>query len=307
MHNGFLIIRSVFFSLLTLLGLLVIIFASWNVSTSTSAGLTAPTTPILMILDSCVLFFCICVGLLELFYSEIKTSVVLFECSWVALLSIFQLGASISVTVDGATMTCQDSDWSICASSSLLIVVGWLSCMIGLSYFFVLFFTSMSHRREIEVWRRSIYSIDWFSRGSGERNETTLHSNNIESDFRKSVCNIAPWAKTSNFRRGVDHPFKLSDNNSSGRTSQTSLPCPPLNIRPKDTFHDTPIASRFIERFRTSWTEPHTEIPSIYGSGSPIILPFPPVIIDHDLPIPLPRLSEWLRADTLNIMDTQRR
>lgn len=184
-----------------------------------------------------------------------------------------------------------------------------LNRLAGLSYFFVLFLTSMSHRREIEVWRRSIYSVDWFSRKSREGDKTISCLHDLESGFRKSVCNIAPWAKTSNFRRGVDHPFKLSDNNSSGRTSPTSLPCPPLNIRPKDALHNTPIASRFIERFRSSQTDSHLEIPSMhasmYGSGSPIV-PFPPLVIDHDLPIPLPRLSEWIRADTLNIIDTQR-
>jgi hypothetical protein len=68
-----------------------------------------------------------------------------------------------------------------------------------------------------------------------------------------------------------------------------------------------PDASRFIERFRESQLQPSAswwETPAQYGLQlTPHAEVFPRKVDDHDVPIPLPRLSEWIRADAVRGID----
>ncbi|TFK42684.1 hypothetical protein BDQ12DRAFT_288085 [Crucibulum laeve] len=332
MLNIFLITRSVFFALLANFGALTLVFASWNINASISAGFSVPSTSIFMVFHSSVLFFCILLGLAELFRPQSRTAHLAFECSWVAVLSLFNIGSAISVTVNGPALLCrQTADWGICASVSLLIPSAWLTSFLAIAYFFVLFLSTVAHTRmHRDIWSQTIYSVAWFGQPSHqpvieilkskwvqtgcfeEEDSWNRYLDDIEDTstrkqrFTPDTASLkaAPWAQGAKIRRGVDSPFtrKEAMQTSSARTSTTlagaTLPIIPPKPQAKDIPRDSPAGSRFIEKFRESRTLSRSETHLQYGTHfiTPMS-PFPPTIADHDLPIPLPRLSEWVRAD----------
>jgi hypothetical protein len=216
---------------------------------------------------------------------------------------------------------------SVTASSLLLIPATWLTSLTMLTYFFVLFVTTMTHRRfEVDIWTKPVYQVKWFgytnsrlksseiSRPRGlETDSWTRYLEDIESSGLRKARNPlpatekAPWAP-NNVRRGRDSPFRGPVNkppsnelssgfdsdtcsessfpSSSPRNSNTLLPPRPLNIPVKGKT----AGSRFIERFRESQT-----------LSRPVV-EFPHEVEDHDKPIPKPRLSQWIRADTLKAL-----
>jgi len=314
------------------LNLLTLIFSAWNISASSVAGLSVPATSIFIIFESCLLFACVALALVELFRPQIKTSKIPFECCWVALLSVFEIGAAISVIANGPIMLCREkSDWEICVSVSLLVPVTWLKSLISFSYFLALFFTSMAHvRDDHELWSKTMYTVDWFNSPRASPKQPQGHADNweekpheeeksysrylddIEStssrklkahsiDIRSATDIPAPWARVNNVIRGVDAPFAKRDGGMSTQTSPRStgdktLPLTPIYMKMQSSKTGT-VGSRFIEKFRESRVLSRSETPSQYGSHF-MTTDYPPVI-DHDLPIPLPRLSEWVRADAL--------
>jgi len=195
-----------------------------------------------------------------------------------------------------------------------------------LGYFFVLFVTTMTHLQfEADIWTKPVHQVKWFgyansrlksSEISGPRGEDkdtwTKYLEDIESSGARKARNPlvdtekAPWAP-SNVRRGRDQPFRNpmsrldsdtssssesdsepSSPDSSPRIRPTFMPPLPLNIPVKG--QNAGAGSRFIERFRESQT-----------ISRPVV-EFPHEIVDHDKPIPKPRLSQWIRADTLRAL-----
>ena len=240
------------------------------------------------------------------------------------------------------------SDWEICVSVSLLVPVTWLKSLIctsfnhsrievaaeshitAFTYFLALFFTSMAHvRDDPELWRKTMYTVDWFnsaraslkqpqghtdiweekpheeenpySRYLDDIESTSSHKLKVQSIAISATDTPAPWARVNNVRRGVDTPFAKRDGGVSTQTSPQSLgdktlPLTPIFTKMQSSKTGT-VGSRFIEKFRESRVLSRSESPSQYGSHF-MTADYPPVI-DHDLPIPLPRLSEWVRADAL--------
>jgi len=148
-----------------------------------------------------------------------------------------------------------------------------------------------------------------------------------------SVDEAAPWSALS-IRRGVDPPFSRKQGSESGhghehlpsnlslsspifptRTPLPQLPpLPPLPLSiPSRSATVATSGSRFVEKFRESGLLMRVEDPGQYtahylSSSSPSNHAhtrsdsFPPSVVDVDQPIPLPRLSEWVRADGLKGM-----
>lgn len=155
-----------------------------------------------------------------------------------------------------------------------------------------------------------------------------LHSSEGEQDVEK-----APWAEKITVRRGRDDPYAASTNCSarSGRstpfscvppsrrttdsastrsdlslpyfysggratpaTENASLPSLPPTVFPKGTNGSScSSGSRFVERLSRDFKRlPQPILPKIQTTS-----PFPSTVENHDLPIPLPHKSEWVRAD----------
>jgi hypothetical protein len=177
-----------------------------------------------------------------------------------------------------------------------------------------------------EIWSASASSVDWFvhrelNANSMESDSWTRYLGDIESsvirkqrfgntsdcgtnpnaDPEKAPCTQsirpqkAPWAQT--IRRGVDEPFTFradSDVASEARSttpSKLNAALPPLPLRVEAKTKSA--GSRFIERFRES----QTPVRSSQQFGAAPSIPFPSGVDDHNKPIPLPRWSEWVRAD----------
>jgi len=311
--NSFLIFRLVFFALLGNLSLLQLIFASWNINASLSMTHSAPSTAIFIIFESCILFFSLALALADFVWARGRKLIILLECFGVGIMSLLQIGTAIGTTITEPGMACHtSSQWSVCASSLLLVPSTWLSSILFLAYFLALFMATMAHKHLYsDIWRRSIYGIVWFGGSheiSSKGNDTgRLNVDNYEdienSSAQKQPSLISPPIEhtpmtslkaVSSIRRGIDAPFSRKQN-STGSTSSTrssrmastiTLPSYPNKSAKSEN------GSRFIETFRESRSESFAQFVASQ-------VPKDPFPLDVDAPIPLPRLSEWVGADVL--------
>jgi hypothetical protein len=164
-----------------------------------------------------------------------------------------------------------------------------------------------------DIWSQSPYEIDWFHlsgdkvsivhpRASAEsKSQRVVDSwcrfmNDVECTPIKRkrapspVVDRAPWAENQKVRRGVDHPFARKPEAIPPSTT------PPLRVQPKAASQDTTSDhSRFLERFCESRTLSRPQSPPQLNHTARS----PGPAHDHDLPSPLPSLSEWMRADAI--------
>lgn len=313
MPNSFFIFRLVSFALLSHLALLQLIFASWNINASLLLGRSAPSTSIFIIFESCLLFFCIAFVLADFIRSRGRKSRIWLECSWVGIMSLSQMGIAIVSTASGPGMACHTSlEWNVCASSLLLVPSTWLSSMLYLVYFLTLFTSTMAHKRLYsDIWTRSVYGVVWFgqSHDSFSKDNVASHLNvepyidqykDIEnSSLRKRLHPISdPVEKATPLvmntaRRGIDPPFTRQPK-STDSSSDLSFPSYPNRSAKSES------GSRFIEKFRESTLLARSESLEHFVANSQVHQdPFPLSVLDVDTPIPLPRLSQWVRADVL--------
>ncbi|TFK29840.1 hypothetical protein FA15DRAFT_608654 [Coprinopsis marcescibilis] len=327
LSTGFHLVRAVFFALLVLFNTLSLGFAAWHITISAQAGVPASVTSIFTVFESCVLFLCVILAFLEAIRPFTRTSLIIVECSWTALLSLFQLGAAISATINGPSTFCRPNiPDSFCASSSLLIPALWMKCLLCFGYCFTLLISVLAHRTVVpDIWGETIYTVNWFYADSTSPIQLPIGESRWEKEYSKSHSRVgslddlesgslrqkhfsidrstdvvAPWAQEKNHKRGVDSPFSVSKPLADSPAYATkTLPLVPSSYR-LSTPRTSLSPSRFVERFRESRILSRNETPSQFGKhlikkdGGPS---FPTTIADHDRPIPLPRLSEWVKAD----------
>ncbi|KAH7889288.1 hypothetical protein F5I97DRAFT_1843070 [Phlebopus sp. FC_14] len=335
MRNAFLVIRSIFFALLLYLNVLLLVFAVWNVAAAKSSGLSAPGATVFLVVNSVLTIVFVTGGYLgELICAKARPSHVRVECLWTASMSILQLGSSVTVTVNGPPMACQvRSTWSTCASASLLVPVSWLATLIIIAYCFTICITSVVHSDLIpDIWTTSVSSTPWFSGAATTRlpqarsrvpskafSTTTTSSEEscavtkyiaerweklsgmerqaepsnpiLFSRGRQSVDSSRPtWARQTQARRGIDQPFGLPTTVHGG---QQTNPSPPPKVLAKDMAESDP---HYVEvRRKSEMNKNDSGSRSILTPRTPTA--FPNRIADPDLPIPLPCLSDWIRAD----------
>ncbi|KAJ6630687.1 hypothetical protein B0H10DRAFT_2207733 [Mycena sp. CBHHK59/15] len=243
-----------------------------------------------------------------------------FEVAWCAVLVVLELAATIGTTVD---VPVSGASPAAVASHAFLVPVAWLSTVCGIIYLAALTGAVLAHRPMFPgIWSAPAASVDWFVHrtlnaggdGNDDKEDSwTRYLGEIESsaarkhkyggslpvDLEKGVHledgqaeEKAPWAR-QNVRRGVDDPFALRGDGASdsGATERQNAALPPLPLR-VEAKGGKSAGSRFIERFRESRALARG------ASTSPV---FAPGVADHDAPIPLPRLSEWIRADALRV------
>ncbi|KAH7877559.1 uncharacterized protein C8R40DRAFT_1168287 [Lentinula edodes] len=330
MRNPFLIIRFIFLSLLSFLNLLNLIFASWNASAAINANIALPGASLFLVFNSVTSIFFLGLGLLELVAPNFAGTSVAFESGWSAVLSLSSIGSAIGVTISAAIFIRQTTESSVTASSFLLMPTTWLTSLTMLGYFFILFVSAMTHASfEEEIWTKPVCQVKWFGytnsrlRSSDVSNPRELpglendswarYLDGIESSgVRKARHPVtdpekAPWAST-HVRRGRDSPFRTpikredSDNSDTSSDSSFSLgardsaPLPPLPLNVQVKGSKSVAGSRFIERFRESQTLSRPTRP---------VIDFPHEVDDHDKPIPLTRLSQWIRADAIKAFSSR--
>ncbi|KAF5315738.1 hypothetical protein D9611_004602 [Ephemerocybe angulata] len=151
--------------------------AIWNLNLLQNALFLSSSLPVR---TDAFLVFVGCAGLALIFpivFCEIGQKHVFlvsvwFECIWVGLFAIFELAGAASASAAGADYLCPvlfsttpfvDRS-AICASSQLLQAFSWICGVLLLSYFVLLFVTSLLRRNEDNtIWRCNAARFPWES------------------------------------------------------------------------------------------------------------------------------------------------
>jgi hypothetical protein len=185
------------------------------------------------------------------------------------------------------------------------------------------------------IWNRTIYSIQWFEHVPGlpskekmvqnfcgraafddEAVYAAFYHDDIESaairpkySLRDPADEPAPWAATP-IRRGIDSPFATQPAQTSSRRDRTS-PTTSVSATPTLTLPSLPDrradpllpsnGSRYVEKFRESSVLARSESPAQftrhYHSRTNSTSLLSAFALDLDQPIPLTRMSEWVKAE----------
>ncbi|KAG0705911.1 hypothetical protein DFH29DRAFT_234223 [Suillus ampliporus] len=327
MQNPFLIVRAIFFT--------------WNIVSSTSSGMPVPGAAAFLIVNSALIFVLATLAYsAEAICPKARPAHVKFECGWTVLMGILQLAASICVTTAAPPALCQsETTWTICASAALLVPISWLATFIMLVYCVTLCVMAATHVYFMPtLWKTPVAMVPWFnltesmavpfpsrplsdisSSASAESHSSCNISKYIAETWEKlsrvegrviepskpilfsrgcpSINSSRPaWAKQLQLqtRRGVDQPF-LTQHLSPSSFSPKAPPPPP-----KARAREVPGPKEYAETCTEPWMDRNTSGSTLTPRPSTI---FPNRIADPDLPIPRPRLSEWIPAHAANAID----
>jgi len=124
---------------------------------------------------------------------------------------------------------------------------------------------------------------------SSARKQLHPISNSVESTLKS----------TNSVRRGIDAPFSRHPSGTCSNTSSRTISSFTLPSCP-DKSAKSEVGSNFVEVFRESTLSARLESSGHCVANHQIPKdPLPPLVIDINAPIPLPRLSEWVRADAI--------
>ena len=185
-----------------------------------------------------------------------------------------------------------------------------------MTYFLALFIATITHKSIYpDIWQRTIYSIQWFEAPRTapplEKGALDAYTGSLFDDkdvyaafyhdpeARKPIYRDepAPWA-TSPGRRGIDPPFARKPLGTSPASSSPAIAVPDRSADP--SLSPGSAGGRAIEKFREANVLARPEGAAEFTrhhhtrTGS-----FPLSALDLDQPIPLTRLSEWVRATDL--------
>jgi len=165
MRNPFVLLRFVLFFFLLYLNILALGFASWNIAAAKSASLNESGAPVFVLFNTILTIMYLLLALTELIFSAFWSPKIILECLWIAAFAILELSAAIDITVSGPIIACRAEDaMSACASSTLLVVVTWVTSSLLLLYLFGLIgITTMHSSTQADVWGAAITSVPWFA------------------------------------------------------------------------------------------------------------------------------------------------
>ncbi|KAF9246203.1 hypothetical protein BU15DRAFT_70315 [Melanogaster broomeanus] len=307
MYNAFLVIRTIFFALLLYLNVLIFVFASWNIAATKSSEMSAPGASVFLLVNSIFIFgFVFLASVAEIICAKARPAHVRVECLWTVFMSTLQLAASINVTLNGRPMSCQmQSPWGSCASSSLLVPVSWLATLIVITYSLTICITSATHSTSLpSIWTTPVSAVPWFGTGAAapgavlisqpatRQNSKAFSSSSSDSEESCAVTKYIAerWEKLSGMERQSGHSgpmlFSKGRHATSPSEKRPTAPLPPSRTHIKEVV--APRDSHYVEVCRQS------DMSSTLTLQTPTVFP---KTTDPDLPIPLPRLSEWIQAD----------
>ncbi|KAI1794506.1 hypothetical protein LXA43DRAFT_883612 [Ganoderma leucocontextum] len=163
MRNPFLVLRLVLFGILVYVNVLTIGFATWNLTVLKDLEIYVLGSPTFVVFNSCLLITLLALSLASLRFSIKFIDQVRSECAWTGFLSALQLASCFAITANGPPVLCQGISIVACASSSLVVALSWISCMILVLYSFSLFTTAITHMTIIpDIWTSSVCAIPWF-------------------------------------------------------------------------------------------------------------------------------------------------
>ncbi|TFY65482.1 hypothetical protein EVJ58_g1949 [Rhodofomes roseus] len=165
MRNPFILLRFVLFFFLLYLSILALGFASWNIAAAKRASLNESGAPVFVLFNTILTIIYLLLALAELIFPSFWSPKIMLECVWVAAFAIMELAAAIDITVSGPIIACRADDaMSACASSTLLVVVTWVTSSLLLLYLFGLIgITTMHSSTQADMWGAAITSVPWFA------------------------------------------------------------------------------------------------------------------------------------------------
>ncbi|KAH9180594.1 hypothetical protein EDB89DRAFT_1920000 [Lactarius sanguifluus] len=333
--SPFLLVRFVIFSLLVYLGLTALGFAAWEVGASRAAGVRGEPrilsplpdclergfivngAPALLIFTSIATSLCIAASSVDVKISSLKVSMAGVECLWTGVFSSLQIAASVFVTLVGPPESCEaGAPLTVCASTTILVPVSWLSATLLLGYFIAITTLCITHLRLYPaLWSTPLYDIAWFveDNAKDKRNSAPqLPPINPSTLTRLSVASRRH--STSSLPRDVENQVSVSA--SPDREKPLPSPASSSNVwwgrlLPGRAGKDHPFSIRRVKRpefqwegnegnlgygWHTSSTYPGLQVPSSDVSQFPLYPSVTEVALNEDEPIPLGDRSQWVRA-----------
>ncbi|TBU35826.1 hypothetical protein BD311DRAFT_814134 [Dichomitus squalens] len=162
-RNPFIVLRFVLLGILAYINILTIGFAAWNLTVLRDLDVHVLGSPTFVLFNSCLLLtllaFCFASSRFPVkFINQVR-----YECAWTGALSTLQLGGCVAVTANGPPVLCQGISIVACASSSLVVALSWISCMILILYSFSLLTTTVTHMHVVaDIWMSSVREVPWF-------------------------------------------------------------------------------------------------------------------------------------------------
>ncbi|RPD66291.1 hypothetical protein L226DRAFT_609159 [Lentinus tigrinus ALCF2SS1-7] len=164
MRNPFIVLRFVLFAILVYVNILILGLAGWNISVLKGLKIHDLSAPTFVIFNACILIIMLAACLVSPWLVTKPVDKVRDECIWTGVMSGLQLASCFSITVNGPAALCQGISVTACASSSLVVALSWISCMILLLYSFSLLTTAITHMNIIpDVWSASIRTVRWYA------------------------------------------------------------------------------------------------------------------------------------------------
>ncbi|KAH9043192.1 hypothetical protein EDB85DRAFT_1913970 [Lactarius pseudohatsudake] len=283
--SPFLLVRFVIFSLLVYLGLTALGFAAWEVGASRAAGVHVNGASALLIFTSIATSLCIAASSVDVRISSLKVSMAGVECLWTGVFSSLQIAASVFVTLVGPPESCEArAPLAVCASTTILVPVSWLSATLLLGYFIAITTLCITHLRLYPaLWSTPLYDIAWFVEDNAEdkRNSAPqLPPINTSTLTRLSVASLPVSASPDREKAlpaGKDHPFSI-------RRAK----------RPEFQWEGN--EGNLGYGLHASSTYPRLQVPSSDVSQFPPYPSVTEVALNEDEPIPLGDRSLWVRA-----------
>ncbi|TFK83485.1 hypothetical protein K466DRAFT_498411 [Polyporus arcularius HHB13444] len=163
MRNPFVVLRFVLFAILVYVNILILGLAGWNITVLKGLKLHDLSAPTFVIFNACVLIFMLAACLASPWLVNKRVDKVRDECVWTGVMSTLQVASCFSITVNGPAALCQGVSITACASSSLVVALSWISCMILMLYSFSLLTTAITHMSIIpDVWSASVRTVRWY-------------------------------------------------------------------------------------------------------------------------------------------------
>ncbi|KAH8106733.1 hypothetical protein BXZ70DRAFT_914856 [Cristinia sonorae] len=331
----FLLFRSVIFALLTWFNVIALGFAIWDVVALEDAGETAFGPAIFIIFNSCATFLLLLRAIAELCTRKVKTAQVNVECAWSFIMATLHFASAVYITVMGPPMYCSSQDLvNVCAASTVLVIVTWLSSVTMMLYFLGLYMTAISHYWVYgSIWSTSVYDVAWFSPRDDFTPVSIRPSRKSLHDLEKGETNRYSYDSTSTpstpstlfdyTHTDTPRVFKLRPPPLSHQSSQETLrPAWAQSIQARRGV-DQPFSlpgAKHLSRMIMACT-PNSPPPSVPPKAKLYELPeleldltprypsysqFPESVHDEDKPISFQRLSQWVRADSAGSRSSSR-
>jgi len=182
--------RVIFFVLVIVLNAAICSTAGFNVTTTAGSGALRSLDMYLIVLSATTVLFTVPVFIIDFLRRGAVTSQIWFECVWCAALWVLNLAGAAAASALSASPVCPAGN-SSCLSSQVLIAITWISCLLLLAQFLLVFISSIYYQyRHPDMWKCSVKEFQWFN-GGGSGKSAALGSGPSSPTFVPKELKLA--------------------------------------------------------------------------------------------------------------------